>query len=90
MNMTVILFQIDFDRFSAMAVDLDQPKNIWKVRYDSLKDLIGNLDLAGVATANEVEKLWDGTWFGKGAPILRATVDREAIESAGFVRYWAS
>jgi hypothetical protein len=31
-------------------------------------------------------KLQEGKWFEGGAPILKVTVDREAIEDAGFER----
>jgi hypothetical protein len=86
MKMTVILFQIDYDQFSALAIDLDRPKHIWKARYESLGDLIGNLERAGAITAKEMKKLWDKSWFRKGAPILRPVLNREAIESAGFVQ----
>jgi hypothetical protein len=59
MTMTVVLFQIDFDRFSAIAVDLDHQSHVWESRFD-------------------------GTWFERGAAILRVTVDSKAIEDAGF------
>jgi hypothetical protein len=86
MNMTVILFQIDFDRFSALAIDLDRPKRIWKVTYESLQDLIRSLERAGAVTTEEIKKLWDETCFSTGGPILRVAVNQEDIESAGFVR----
>ena len=84
MNMTVVLFQTDFDRFSAMAVDLDHQSNIWKSTFDSRRDLVRRLNLAGLLTAEEQQKLWKDDWFLKGSPIFRVTVDRGSIENAGF------
>jgi hypothetical protein len=84
MKMTVVLFQIDFDRFSAMAVDLDHRSNVWRTTFDSRRDLLRRLDLAGVVTANDKRELEADTWPLGTAPILRVTVDREAIEDAGF------
>jgi hypothetical protein len=85
MKMTVVLFQIDFDRFSAMALDLDHQSNIWKSTFDSRRDLVRRLDLAGLITPDEKQELRKDDWFSKGAPILRVTADREDIEEAGFV-----
>jgi hypothetical protein len=84
MNMTVVLFQIDFDRFSAMALDLDHQSNIWKSTFDSRRDLLRRLDQAGVVTAEDKKELQADTWPLGTAPIFRVTVDREAIEDAGF------
>lgn len=84
MNMTVVLFQIDFDRFSAIAVDLDHKSNVWRTTFDSRGDLLRRLDLAGVVTANDKRELQADTWPVGTAPVLRVTVDREAIEDAGF------
>jgi hypothetical protein len=84
MKMTVILFQTDFDRFSAMAVDLDHQSNIWQSKFASRRDLLWRLDLARLVTADEKQKLQEGDWFRRGAPILRVTIDREDIEEAGF------
>jgi hypothetical protein len=84
MKMTVILFQTDFDRFSAMAVDLDHQSNTWHTKFASHRDLLRRLDLAGLVTADEKQKLQEGDWFRRGAPILRVTIDREDIEEAGF------
>jgi hypothetical protein len=84
MKMTVILFQIDFDRFSAMAVDLDHQSDVWQSKFDSRRDLLRRLDLAGLVTEQEKQELREGKGFERGAPILRVTVDREAIEDAGF------
>ncbi len=33
--MNITLFQIDFDRFSALAVDVDHQSNVWTATYDS-------------------------------------------------------
>jgi hypothetical protein len=84
MKMTVVLFQIDFDRFSAMAVDLDHRSNVWRTTFDSSRDLLRRLDLAGVVTATDKRELEADTWPLGTAPILRVTVHREAIEDAGF------
>jgi hypothetical protein len=84
MKMTVILFQTDFDRFSAMAVDLDHQGDIWQSKFDSRRDLLLRLDLAGLVTEDEKLELQEDTWFSKGPPVLRVTVDREDIEEAGF------
>jgi hypothetical protein len=86
MNMTVVLFQIDFDRFSAVAVDLDHQSDVWESKFASRRELLRRLDLAGLVTAQEKVKLQEGKWFEGGAPILKVTVDREAIEDAGFER----
>jgi hypothetical protein len=84
MTMTVVLFQIDFDRFSAIAVDLDHQSHVWKSRFDSRRELLRRLDYAGLVTEQDKQELQDGTWFERGAPILRVTVDSKAIEDAGF------
>ncbi len=90
MNMTVLLFQVGFDRFSAMAVDIDSPDRIWENKFDSFEDMVHSLEAARAVTDDDVEELEIGAWFEKGAPILHVVVDCEAIESAGFVRYWKS
>jgi hypothetical protein len=84
MTMTVVLFQIDFDCFSAMAVDLDHQSHVWESKFDSRRELLRRLDLAGLVTAQDKQELQEGKWFEGGTPILRVTVDREAIEDAGF------
>lgn len=86
MNMSVVLFQVDDDKFSALAVDVDRQENIWRNRYNSRGDLIRSLEEAGVVTAEEAEYLEDGACFAKGSPVLRVSVDRGAIEEAGFKR----
>lgn len=84
MNMSVVLFQIDFDRFSALAFDLDHRSQIWRTTFDSRGDLLRRLDLAGVVTEDDKRELQADTWALGSAPILRVTVDRKAIEDAGF------
>jgi hypothetical protein len=84
MTMTVVLFQIDFDRFSAIAVDLAHQNHVWESRFDSRRELLRRLDHAGLVTEQDKQELQDGTWFERGAPILRVTVDSKAIEDAGF------
>jgi hypothetical protein len=84
MTMTVVLFQIDFDRFSAIAVDLDHQSYVWESKFESRRELLRRLDLAGLVTHQEKLELQEGKWFQGGAPILKVTVDREAIEDAGF------
>jgi hypothetical protein len=86
MNMSVVLFQVDDDRFSALAFDIGHQGNIWKNRYNSRGELVHSLKKAGLVTADEVEYLQDGACFAKGSPVLRASIDREAIEGAGFKR----
>jgi hypothetical protein len=73
-EMTVILFQIDFDRFSATSVDLDHQSHVWQSRFDSRRELLRRLDLAGLVTDGEKQDLQEGKWFEGGAPILRMTV----------------
>jgi hypothetical protein len=86
MNMTVVLFQIGFDRFSALAINLNDQKQIWKKRFDSFQELIRSLRQAGAVTAADAEAMQEESWFDEGAPILRVSMDREHIESAGFER----
>ena len=86
MNMTVVIFQINFDSYSALAINPDDQKQIWKNRFDSFQDFVRSLGQAGVVTAKDVEEMQADSWFEKGAPILRASINREDIEEAGFGR----
>ena len=43
MNVTITLFQIDFDRFSAVAVDVDHQGSVWTAKYESRASLICSL-----------------------------------------------
>jgi hypothetical protein len=86
MNMSVILFQVDDDRFSALAFDIGHQGNVWRNSYGSRKELIRSLEMVGVVTAEEVDELHDGACFAKGSPVFRVSIDRETIEGAGFKR----
>jgi len=57
MKMTVVLFQIDFDRFSAMAVDLDHQGNVWRTTFDSRRDLLRTTNKSCRQTRGRLEPL---------------------------------
>jgi hypothetical protein len=84
MKMTLMLFQVDFDRFSVLAFDQHKEGNIWKVTFESRQDLIGGLESADVVTADDVQEIEEGSCFANGAPIIYASVDQSDLERAGF------
>ena len=87
MNITITLFQIDFDCFSALAVDVDHQSNVWTATYDSRGALILHLDRTGVVTQAEIEELRRPSTFEHGGQILHASLSLADIEKAGFTRY---
>jgi hypothetical protein len=84
MKMTLILFQIDFDRFSVLALDQQKQDNIWKAIYESREDLISGLEAADVVSVEDVSQIQEGSCFQNGAPILYATVEQSDLERASF------
>ena len=85
MKLTVVIFQTDSDRFSALGINIDQQRQIWKNTFYSRRDLISSLDRAGVVTEEEIRDL-EEDWFEQGAPILQVSANREDIECVGFER----
>jgi len=86
-NITVTLFQIGFDRFCALAVDVDQQSNLWTVTYDSRPALVRNLGLTGVVTPAEISQLKQPSRFAQGGQIFHVSLGLQDIEKAGFTRY---
>ena len=86
MNVTIVLFQTDVDQFSVLAVDLDQSERIWKGLFASRVELLQSLGQAGAATAKELLELDNRAIFYRGAPVLRACLEKEALEDVGFER----
>ena len=84
MNITITLFQIDFDRFSAVAVDVDEQGSVWTARYESRNALIRSLDRTGVITPAEISELRRPSCFEHGAQLFHASLSLDAIEQAGF------
>ena len=85
MNLTVTLFQIDFDRFSAVAVDVDLQGSVWTAKYESRADLLRSLDRIGVVTPAELKELQQPSSFAHGAQLFHASLSRDDIEKAGFL-----
>jgi hypothetical protein len=87
MQVSIILFQTDYDRFSALAVDIATQVPYTKV-YRSMHEAIEGLLLVGVVTEREAAGLAPKleVSFQKGAPVFKETVDDDALEEAGFVR----
>jgi hypothetical protein len=85
MQVSIVLFQTDYDRFSALAVDIETQVPYRKV-YHSLDEAIEGL-LVGVVTEREAAGLAPKleSSFQKGAPVFKEFVDDDALEEAGFV-----
>ena len=87
MKLSVVLFQTDFDRFSALAFETGgRDKRTWINRYDSFKSLAASLRTGRIATPEEIEELGQKRWFEIGSPILKVRADLEDLEAAGFER----
>ena len=85
MQVSVVLFQIDFDRFSALVVNVNQQKEIWKNTFESRHALITTLQRAKLVKEDEIQQLRKD-WFSQGAPLLKVSADPTDIEAAGFTR----
>jgi len=86
MQVSIVLFQTDYDRFSALAVDVETQVPYKKV-YHSLDEAIEGLLLVGVVTEREAAGLAPKLESSsqKGAPVFKEFVDDDALEEAGFV-----
>ena len=84
MNITVTLFQIDFDRFSAVAVDVDHQESVWTAKYESRADLLHSLDRIGVVSPAELKELRQPSAFAHGAQLFHAYLSYDDIDKAGF------
>jgi hypothetical protein len=86
MQVSIVLFQTDYDRFSALAVDIGTQVPYTKV-FRSLDEAIEGLLLVGVVTEREAAELAPKLErsFQRGAPVFKETVDDDALEEAGFV-----
>lgn len=77
MNVTITLFQIDFDRLGALAVNVDQQQNVWTAKYDSRVALIRTLEQTRVVTAAEIAELKRPSCFAQGGQIFHASLTFE-------------
>jgi hypothetical protein len=85
MQVSVVLFQIDFDRFSALVVNVNQQNEIWKNTFESRHALITTLQRAKLVNEKETRQLRKD-WFSRGGPLLKVSTDHADIEAAGFTR----
>jgi hypothetical protein len=84
MQITLIVFVIAPDRISALAVD-DQ-EQIWKRYYSSGEATAGSLFEAGIASAAQADELQEYLMSEECCPILKASIEYNCLEDAGFVK----
>jgi hypothetical protein len=85
MQVSVVLFQIAFDWFSALVVNVNPQNEIWKNTFESRHALIAALQRAKLVNEDEMQQLRKDR-FSRGAPVLRVSADHADMEAAGFTR----
>ncbi len=85
MRISLIVFQLAIDRFSALAIDVEQDQP-WRREYPSVDALIADLRETGIATFTETRELEMALLDRNPLPMLRIKADAWDLEHLGFVR----
>jgi len=85
MQISLIIFRIKVDRFSALAIDMDR-RQPWRREYSSIHALVEDLREAGIASGIQTDELERELLDQKPLPMLTTKVDLWDLEDAGFVR----
>jgi hypothetical protein len=89
-RLTLILFPVGSDEYSAVAVESDRRSNVWKNKWRSRDELVDSFDELGVLTYDELMALQDGSRLRSGDPFSHIAVEPHRMERAGFERVMAA
>ncbi len=84
METTIALFKIGPDCYTALAVNVNDQKELWRRTYESLDEMVMSLAELGAISAADIKNFKSASWFQDGLPILRLSLARDLLETAGF------